>query len=159
MKGAIRAPRTPGGTCGYRVDWGTGPDGRRRQQQVAGFASRAEAEAALAEALTAQGGGDPKTVAGFLERVWLPAKQAEVERSTFDQYAWAVRRHIVPALGAVKLADLRPEALEVWLVGLTRPAPETGKAPLGGRRSGSSASFCRWRVGTRLSGVCWVRIR
>jgi integrase len=98
---------------------------------VAGFPSREEAEAALAEALAAQGGGDPKTVAGFLERVWLPAKQMEVERSTFDQYAWAVRRHIVPELGSVKLAELGPNELEGWLARLLRPVPETGKAPLG----------------------------
>lgn len=98
---------------------------------MAGFSSRKDAEAALAEALAAQGGGDPKTVAGFLERVWLPARRAEVERSTLDQYLWAVRRHIVPALGSVKLAELRPDALEVWLARLARPVSETGKAPLG----------------------------
>jgi len=131
MKGGIRAPRTAGGTWAYRIDLGSGPGGGRNQQQVAGFGSREEAEAALAEALAAQGGGDPKTVAGFLERVWLPAKRAEVERSTFDQYAWAVRRHIVPELGSVKLADLGLDVLEVWLARLLRPVPEAGKAPLG----------------------------
>lgn len=130
MKGGIRAPRTVGGTWAYRLDLGSRPGGRN-QQQVAGFASREEAERALAEAVAAQGGGDPKTVAAFLERVWLPAKRAEVERSTFDQYAWAVRRHIVPELGSVKLADLGPDVLEAWLARLLRPVPETGKAPLG----------------------------
>jgi hypothetical protein len=83
--------------------------------EVAGFGSREEAEAALAEALAAQGGGDRKTVAGFLDLVWLLAKQREVDRSTFDQYAWAVRRHIVPALGQRKLAELQPVQLDRWL--------------------------------------------
>lgn len=131
MKGSVRGPRTAGGTWAYRVDSGLGPDGRRAQRQVAGFPSREDAEAALAEVLAAQGGGDPKTVAGFLERVWLPVKRGEVERSTFEQYAWAVRRHIVPELGAVKLADLGPDVLEAWLARLLRPLPGTGKAPLG----------------------------
>ena len=94
MKGGVRAPRNPGGTWAYRIDLGSGPGRGRSQKQVAGFGSREEAEAALAEALAAQGGGDRKTVAGFLELVWLPAKQREVDRSTLDQYAWAVRRHI-----------------------------------------------------------------
>lgn len=112
MKGGIRAPRTPGGTWGYRIDLGPRPGGGRHQKQVAGFPSREEAEVALAEALAGQGGGDARTVAGFLERVWLPAKQVEVERSTYDQYAWAVRRHVVPELGAVKLPELTPEVLD-----------------------------------------------
>jgi integrase len=133
VKGSIRAPRTPGGTWAYRIDSGMGRDGRRGQRQVAGFASREEAETALAEALAAQGGGDAKTVAGFLERVWLPAKRMEVERSTFDQYVWAVRRHIVPELGSVKLADLEPDVLQAWLARLLRPVPGSGKAPLGSR--------------------------
>jgi hypothetical protein len=54
-------------------------------------------------------------VAGFLELVWLPAKQASVDRSTFDQYAWAVRRHIVPGLGQFKLVELEPKVLDRWL--------------------------------------------
>jgi Arm DNA-binding domain len=78
MKGGIRPPRTAGGTWAYRIDLGRGSDGRRSQRQVAGFRSREEAEAALAEMLAGQGGGDSRTVAGFLERVWLPAKRAEV---------------------------------------------------------------------------------
>jgi len=126
VKGGIRGPRTPGGTWAYRLDRGAGPDGRRRQEQLAGFACRQEAEAALATALAAQGGGNPKTVAGFLERVWLPAKRPEVERSTFDQYAWAVRRHIVPGLGAVAVSDLTPGVVQDWLAGVVRG--ESGRA-------------------------------
>ena len=130
MKGGIRAPRTPGGTWGYRIDFGSQPGRRRVQKQVAGFRSRAEAEAALAEALAAQGGGDRDTVAGFLELVWLPAKQGQVDRSTFDQYAWAVRRHIVPALGQCKLAELEPVQLDRWLHRLGSAARGDGWRPL-----------------------------
>lgn len=110
---------------------GPRPGGGRHQKQVAGFPSREEAEVALAEALAGQGGGDARTVAGFLERVWLPAKQVEVERSTYDQYAWAVRRHVVPELGAVKLPELTPEVLDGWLARLGRPDRRTGRSPLG----------------------------
>ena len=128
MKGSVRAPRTAGGTWAYRIDLGPGPEGGRSQRQVAGFGSRQEAEAALAVALAGLGGGDRKTVAGFLELVWLPAKRAEVDRTTFDQYAWAGRRHIVPLLGPVRLSDLHPEMLNRWLRGLGAPGP--GRRPL-----------------------------
>ncbi|MGH9282873.1 MAG: tyrosine-type recombinase/integrase [Acidimicrobiales bacterium] len=97
---------------------------------MAGFGSRAEAEAALAEALAGQGGGDRRTVAGFFELVWLPAKQAEVDRSTFDQYAWAVRRHIVPALGQSTLAELEPEMLDRCLGRLASGRRADGGRPL-----------------------------
>ena len=94
---------------------------------MAGFRSRQEAEAALAEALAGQGGGDRRTVAGFLELVWLPAKQPLVDRTTFDQYAWAVRRHIVPALGPSRLTELHPRALDRWLRRLGRPGGDSGR--------------------------------
>src|SRR5205814_5905927 len=103
--------------------------GGRNQQQVAGFGSREEAEAGLAAALAGRGGGDRKTVAGFLELVWLPAKRAEVDRSTFDQYAWAVRRHIVPVLGPCKLAELEPAGLDRWLRRLGSAGRHDGRAP------------------------------
>lgn len=116
------------GTWAYRMDLGPGSGEGRSQRQVAGFRSREEAEAALAEVLAARGGGDPKTVAGFLELVWLPGKRGQVDRSTFDQYAWAVRRHIVPALGQCKLAELQPAQLDRWLRRLgTAPRGDRGR--------------------------------
>jgi Phage integrase, N-terminal SAM-like domain len=73
-------------------------------------------------------------VAGFLERVWLPAKASEVERSTWGQYAWAVRRHIIPSLGAaMKLTDFTPQLLDGWLTHLVTGDQSTGRPPkLGG---------------------------
>jgi integrase len=67
-------------------------------------------------------------VAGFLELVWLPAKHGEVDRSTFDQYAWAVRRHIVPVLGQRKLAELEPKVLDRWLRRLGSAGRHDGRA-------------------------------
>jgi hypothetical protein len=98
---------------------------------VAGFRSREEAEAALVEALAAYGGGDRRTVAGYLELMWLPAKAGAIDRSTFDQYAWAVRRHVLPALGPVRLADLEPKSGE-GLAGTQDGAFRTGRLD-GGR--------------------------
>jgi integrase len=130
MKGGIRAARTVGGTWAYRIDLGAVPGGGRNQKQAAGFRSREEAEAALAEALAAFGGGDRRTVGGYLELVWLPAKQGEIDRSTFDQYAWAVRRHIVPSLGPVRLGELELRVLERWLRQIARAGRNGGRRPL-----------------------------
>jgi integrase len=96
---------------------------------VAGFRSREQAEAALTEALAGSGGGDRRTVAGFVEMVWLPSKHEEVDRTTFDQYTWAVRRHIVPALGQSQLAELDAKLLDSWLRRL-RCSGRGGGAPL-----------------------------
>lgn len=62
--------------------------------------------------------------------VWLPAKRLEIDRSTFDQYTWAVRRHIVPALGHSKLAELEPKALDRWLRRLGSAGRHDGGRPL-----------------------------
>lgn len=50
---------------------------------------------------------------------WLERKQAEGRRaSTLDDYARQVKDKIVPVLGAVKLQDLSPAAVQRWQDGL-----------------------------------------
>jgi hypothetical protein len=149
----------PHGTWGYRIDLGAVPGGGRNQKQVAGFRSREEAEAALVEALAAYGGGDRRTVAGYLELVWLPAKAGAIERSRFDQYAWAVRRHVLPALGPVRLADLEPRVLERWLRQLASAAGTYVGGRCRPRPCGWSARCCQRRARRRSSGGCWPTIR
>ena len=105
--------------------------GRRRVRQLGTFPSRRAAQAHQRAILDGRLGTDTETVGEFLERSWLPAKQARVEASTFDQYAWAVRRHIVPLLGAVRLRDLTAEVLDGWLLELVTVSPVTGKPRLG----------------------------
>jgi integrase len=62
--------------------------------------------------------------------VWLPSKQGRIETSSFDQYTWAVRRHIVPLIGAVRLSDLTPEVADEWVSALTS-VNNAGKPRLG----------------------------
>lgn len=50
--------------------------------------------------------------------------------ATFEQYAWAVRRHITPLIGAVRLRDLTAELLDGWVGQLTAPTA-SGRARLG----------------------------
>jgi len=62
--------------------------------------------------------------------VWLRAKDGRVEVSTYDQYRWAVGRHIVPLIGKVRLRDLTPELVDDWVAALVR-RNDDGKPRLG----------------------------
>jgi integrase len=66
----------------------------------------------------------------FLDQVWLPAKHDRVEVATYDQYAWAVRCHVKPLIGALPLGDLTVEVLDKWVDALTSPGDD-GKPRLG----------------------------
>ena len=83
-------------------------------------------------------GTDTETVGEFLQQAWRPSKEGRVETSTLDQYVWAVNRHIVPLLGAVRLRDLTAEVIDRWISTLTAPDAE-GKPRLGS----TSARLCR----------------
>lgn len=105
--------------------------GKRRVRQLGTFASRRAAEARRRAVVEGRAGSETETVREYLERSWLPSKQGRVEPATFDQYTWAVCRHIVPLLGAVRLRDLTAETLDGWLVELVAVDPALSKPRLG----------------------------
>ncbi|HEV7763011.1 MAG TPA: tyrosine-type recombinase/integrase [Acidimicrobiales bacterium] len=72
-----------------------------------------------------------ETLGVFLDQVWLPSKQGRVEVATYDQYAWAVRCHVKPLVGALPLGDLTPEVLDKWVDALITADDDGGKARLG----------------------------
>jgi integrase len=104
--------------------------GRRRVRQLGTFETKRAAVAHQKAAAAGRAGGDADTLAEFLEAVWLPAKQGRVEVGTYEQYRWAVTRHIVPMIGAVRLGDLTPELVDQWVGEISTP-PIGGKARLG----------------------------
>lgn len=114
--------------------------GQRRVRQLGTFASQRVARAAqrVQRVALRSPAATAATLAEYLEQVWLPAKAGRVERSTGDQYAWAVRRHIVPLIGATRLTDLNPEVLDHWIGSLVAP-DESGRA----RLSATSARLVR----------------
>ncbi|CAN5409047.1 hypothetical protein BH18ACT1_BH18ACT1_12920 [soil metagenome] len=70
----------------------------------------------LREAQTAHLAGLPSeasryTLGGFLD-YWLtevlPSRAGVASSNTIENYTWAVRRHIIPDLGPIKLTKLRP---------------------------------------------------
>ena len=104
--------------------------GRRRVKQLGTFSTKRAAVAHQRAVAEGRAGSEGETLREFLEKVWLPSKQGRVELATLDQYSWAVRRHIVPLLGAVRLSDLTAEVVDGWLVELTAVG-ESGKPRLG----------------------------
>lgn len=105
--------------------------GRRRVQQLGTFSTKKAATALLRDVQSGRAGGEDEVLQAYLREVWLPSKEARVEPSTFHQYEWAVERHIVPLIGAVRLRDLTPEAVDRWLTALVAEDAD-GKPRLGG---------------------------
>ena len=104
--------------------------GRRKVRQLGTFdTKRAALELAKSVAVGRAGSAD-ETVETFISEVWLKAKEGRVEQSTLDQYRWAVDRHIVPLIGAIRLRDLSAEIVDAWILDLST-GPEGEKPRLG----------------------------
>ncbi len=120
MRGHVRKRRT----WEFIVDIGPHPvTGRRRQKSEGGFATRREAESALHEFIRyVEGGGDPSPerirLAEYLSR-WLEYQRARgIRERTLDAYEGYIRREIIPAIGGLELAKVRPGHIRAVLAGV-----------------------------------------
>ncbi|TFV86194.1 hypothetical protein E4P40_13245 [Blastococcus sp. CT_GayMR20] len=113
------------GSWYYRADVGRDGTGKRREQRKGGFATKADADAALAAVLYSVSTGehrhDGRLTLGAYLTSWLAAKEANglLRRSTATGYRSHIDQDIVPKLGHVRLGDLRPEHVEQFLTDLT----------------------------------------
>ena len=114
---------TRGARCGCRwsfcIDAPPGLDGRRRQILRGGFATKTEAREALGELQNRIAAGEHVGTSGsvgdFLDE-WLAAKTAAGRRaSTMAQYRTYVENYLRPALGHLRLADLRARHVDAML--------------------------------------------
>jgi integrase len=101
-----------------RLELPRGPDGTRRFEALGGYPTRAQAEAALADALARHAHGlalDPAklTVDQYLDR-WLTHIRSSLRARTVARYAALLRDHVRPSLGARPLKQLAP--LEVQTI-------------------------------------------
>ncbi|MDQ5975519.1 MAG: hypothetical protein QG661_2728 [Actinomycetota bacterium] len=93
-----------------RLELGRGPDGRRQRWQAASRTRHGAVESLRAARLHRSErrpvGGPVWTVAGWL-RHWLGSiAQPTVRPTTWRDYETVIRRHLIPALGSIRLADL-----------------------------------------------------
>ena len=104
--------------------------GKRKVSQLGTFETKRAAAAHRRAVLDGRAGTETETVGEFVQQVWLRSKDGRVETSTFDQYRWAVDRHIVPLIGKVRLRDLTPEVVDGWVAALVASG-DSGKPRLG----------------------------
>src|SRR6266545_4579724 len=124
MRGHVRKRRT----WEFIVNIGPHPvTGRRRQKSKSGFATKKEAESALHEFIRyIEGGGDPSPerigLSEYLNR-WIEFKRTRGIRSrTLDSYEGYIRREIVPVIGGLELAKIRPGHVRAVLAGCSSGA-------------------------------------
>src|SRR5215208_5132651 len=113
-----------------RLELPRAPDGSRTFEALGGYPTRAQAEAALADALARRSHGlalDPAklTVDQYLDR-WLTHIRTSLRARTVARYAALLRDHVRPDLGARPLKQLTP--LEVQAI--------YDHLAVGGRRDG-----------------------
>jgi integrase len=107
--------------------------GRERRRWHPAGESRADAElmaarlAATASAVVRQPG---PTLAAYLLRQWLPAKEVSLRPSTWDGHRRLIELHVVPRLGAVSLRRLRAEQLEALYAELVATGRRNGRGGL-----------------------------
>ena len=105
-----------------RVDLDRSVDGKRRRRALGSFKTRKSAEAAERDALSArERGHDLATgkvsVAVVLER-YLVDRATRCGEKTIQEYRGIATRYVVPHLGALALARLRPVHVSDWQASL-----------------------------------------
>jgi integrase len=119
--------------------WGTfdaprGPDGKRRQVWLGPFETETEADTELATEISRLGAGghvrDKKLKVADYLKSWLEGKQRSLKPKTWESYDEAVRLYFVPALGHLRMNDLRDHHVNdlVEAMGqINRPLPDGEK--------------------------------
>lgn len=90
--------------------------GKKQYKWFSGFNTKKEAEAFLASKLQEVNTGtfvDPEKqpLADYM-RQWLEDKAGQLRPGTIRSYRWLVNTHIIPGLGRIDLAKLRPNHLQ-----------------------------------------------
>jgi integrase len=117
MRGHVRKRRT----WEFIVDIGPDPGtGRRRQKSKSGFPAKKEAHSGLRAFLSdMEGGGDLNPARNVLNDYlcrWLEFQRARgIRSSTLDGYEGYVRREILPVIGALEVAKLKPDHVRAVL--------------------------------------------
>jgi integrase len=116
-----------------RFDAPRGADQRRRQIRVGPFDNEADAETAIAAEIARIGAGghvtDRKLKVGDYLKTWLEGKRS-LKPKTLSSYEETVRLYFIPALGYLRLCDLRDHHISDLVTALgqiNRPLPEGEK--------------------------------
>lgn len=103
------------------VELGRDPDTKKRKQQwIAAGRTRREAEAKLTEVLHGLSAGTflkpSKVTVGEFLRQWLQDYAAvNVRPKTFEGYRERLEKHVIPSLGSILLAHLKPAHIQEYI--------------------------------------------
>lgn len=105
--------------------------GKKKQKWIGGFKTKKEAEKVLAEKLHDMYHGitvdvSAGTLADYMGD-WLSQKETQVRPSTYRSYEWMTRIHLIPHIGRIKIADLKPQHLQNLYVKLLKENPPLSK--------------------------------
>jgi integrase len=111
------------------------PGQRRRQKSKGGYRTKRDALTALNEAQSTIQRGiyvEPSklSVKTFLVDHWLPAIESGLRKSTFQGYHSAIRSHVLPRLGEMRLQALTPDGLNAFYAALLKEGRRDGKGGL-----------------------------
>jgi len=105
-----------GRTWTVHVHW-TDHDGKKHQHKKGGFATKTDAQRYMHryknEIHTGRRLGTSKLrLDEYLRGEWLPQREADLKRGTFNSYTRIVNAHIIPHLGRTRLEELTPRKVE-----------------------------------------------
>lgn len=127
------------GSYSIVLDLGTDPDtGRRRQKWVTVRGNKKDAERRLSELLHQLDTGtftEPSrvTVAKYLSQWAENYAVVHTSPRTAESYQNELKRHIIPALGSIRLSDLRPQHVEKYYADALTSGRKDGKGGLSAR--------------------------
>ncbi len=129
-----RKPKESCPACGGRLR----ETEERRRAIKAGFASRKEAQAAMAKVMVAVEersyvAPSKLTVREYLNKEWLPAIESTVRPTTYRSYEQHVQFHIVPHIGSLKLEKVNGATLNALYAKLACQGKRDGKRGLSPR--------------------------
>jgi hypothetical protein len=101
------------------------PDGKRRQVRRCGFDTKKAAELELRKLLGHADAGtlvEPSklTLGRYLLETWLPSIATRVRPTTSDMYGRMMRKHVIPALGSVRMQALDAPTVTTFVATLSQ---------------------------------------
>ncbi len=106
--------------------------GKERRRWIPAGPRRGDAEKLVTDVVKRKNDGQRtphgKTTLGeYLTEKWLPLQQAQLRRSTYDDYRRNINLHVIPTLGRVPLHKLTPEDLDTFYARLLTNGRRDGK--------------------------------
>lgn len=103
---------------------GRGEEGKKKYTYFGGYSTKKEAQRVLAEKVVQMNNGIPEpskdTLKSYLLQ-WLEDKRTQIRPGTLRSYAWIVNKHIIPNIGHLPLADIKPQHIQALYRKLQSP--------------------------------------